>query len=95
MQGLNQRRYRHPATLHNPDPRITNLPTPRPIPPPLPRKSRREPSLHRIQMTSREFGNEFQRNRFPGAAKFDPHVTRFEHDLVIRGAVGPYGDDVV
>lgn len=46
-------------------------------------------------MTDRKLGNEIQRHRRRRAAEFDPHVPRFEHDLVGWRAVGPDGDDVV
>lgn len=46
-------------------------------------------------MTRHELRDEIQRNRLPCTAKFDPQFARFQHDLVGRRTVGPYGQDVV
>lgn len=46
-------------------------------------------------MTRHELRDEIQRNRLPRTAKFDPQIARFQHDLVGRRTVGPYGQDVV
>lgn len=85
-----QRRYRTPPTLHDPHSRIINPPaTLRPtlLPPPLPRKNRRESPLHCIQMASRKLRNELHRNRLLRTAKLDPQISRLEHDLVGRRTV--------